>query len=330
VTDNWELAGASANDYSFKLAIIIVNFRTPELAVDCLGSLMHPGTMPGDTRIVVVDGNSGDHSIEYIQSAIDRNSWMTRVDFLALDLNGGFAYANNRGIEHARKNRGTSRYVLLLNPDTVARSQSITRLVEFMERHPDAGIAGSRLEDPDGTGQACAFRFPSIASEFESEARIGPVTRLLDRWRVVPEMPDCPSQIDWVSGASMIVRTDVLNEIGGLDEDFFLYYEEVDFCLRAASAGWSCWHVPQSRVVHLVGQATGVTRRLSPSRRPRYWFDSRRHYYLKHRGRIYRGLANASWLGGHLICRLRLFVERKQSNAPPLLLYDFMRHLLPF
>jgi N-acetylglucosaminyl-diphospho-decaprenol L-rhamnosyltransferase len=291
---------------------------------------MYPGTTPGDTRIVVVDGNSGDHSVEYIRTAIDRNSWTTRVDFLALDLNGGFAYANNRGIEHARKNYGTFRFLLLLNPDTVARPQSITCLVEFLELHPDAGIAGSRLEDPDGTGQACAFRFPSIASEFESEARTGPVTRVLDRWRVVPKMPDYPSRIDWVSGASMMVRAAVFDDIGGMDENFFLYYEEVDFCHRAASAGWSCWHVPQSRVVHLVGQATGVTRRVSPSRRPRYWFESRRHYYLKHRGRIYRGLANVSWLGGHLFCRLRLFLEGKRSNNPPHLLYDFMCHLLPF
>lgn len=316
-------------DGSFDLAIIIVNFRTPELVVDCLESLMFPGTMPGSSRIVVVDGNSGDHSVDHLRTAIDKHSWMDRVDLVALDLNGGFAYANNRGIEYARESLGTFRYFLLLNPDTVARRNSITHLFEFMEQHPEVGIAGSRLEDPDGTGQACAFRFPSIASEFESEARLGPVTRLLDRWRVTPEMPDGPSQIDWVSGASMMVRTDVLNDIGGMDEHFFLYYEEVDLCIRAARAGWSCWHVPQSRVVHLVGQATGVTRHMNPSRRPRYWFDSRRFYYLKNCGRVYGWMANAGWLGGHLLWRLRLLLERKRTNGPPHLLHDFIRHLLP-
>jgi len=323
------LKDMSMKECSFELAIIIVNFRTPELVVDCLESLMSPGTTPGNTRIVVVDGNSGDHSVDYLRAAIDKNLWKDCVDFLPLDLNGGFAYANNRGIEHAMKNLGRFRYFLLLNPDTVARPSSITHLFEFMEQHPEAGIAGSRLEDPDGTRQACAFHFPSIASEFEGEARLGPVSRILGRWRVVPELPDSPSQIDWVSGASMMVRANVLDDIGGMDEHFFLYYEEVDFCRRAALAGWSCWHVPQSRVVHLVGQSTGVTRHMKPSRRPGYWFASRRFYYVKHYGRVYWGMANASWLGGHLLWRLRLLLEGKRMSGPPHILQDFIRHLLP-
>lgn len=330
MTARRSLEDLPTNDCSFELAIIIVNFRTPELVVDCLESLLFPGTAPDSTRIVVVDGNSGDHSVDHLTAAINKNSWSNRVDFLPLDINGGFAYANNRGIEHATKSFGSFRYFLLLNPDTVARPDSITHLFEFMEQHPEAGIAGSRLEDPDGTRQACAFHFPSIAAEFEGEAQLGPITRLLKRWRVVPELPeDGPSQIDWVSGASMMLRAKVLDDIGGMDEHFFLYYEEVDFCLRAAKAGWSCWHVPQSRVVHLVGQATGVTRHVRPSRRPRYWFESRRFYYVKHGGRVYCWLANASWLGGHLLRRLRLLLQGRRASGPPHLLQDFIRHLLP-
>jgi N-acetylglucosaminyl-diphospho-decaprenol L-rhamnosyltransferase len=324
-----ELEDASKRDSAFTLAIIIVNFRTSELVVDCLASLMHPGTTPADTRVVVVDGNSGDHSVEYIRAAIARNFWGARAEVLALDVNGGFAYANNRGIDHAKNNLGTFRHCLLLNPDTIARPNSVTHLVEFMEENPDAGIAGSRLEDPDGTGQACAFRFPSIACEFESEARIGPITRLLYRWRGVPDMHEGPNRIDWVSGASMLVRAEVMDDIGCMDERFFLYYEETDFCLRAARAGWSCWHIPKSRVVHLVGQATGVTNRERPARRPRYWFDSRRYFYLKNHGRVYLAMVNAAWLCGHLLWRVRLVLERKRPNNPPHLLSDFVRHLLP-
>jgi N-acetylglucosaminyl-diphospho-decaprenol L-rhamnosyltransferase len=319
----------SMKECTLDLAVIIVNFRTPELVSDCVESLICPGTMPSGTRIVVVDGNSGDHSVGYLTAAIDRNSWRDRVDLLPLDVNGGFAYANNRGIEYAKKNLGRFRYFLLLNPDTIARVNSVTLLLEFMKQHPDAGISGSLLEDPDGTPQACAFRFPSIASEFEGEARLGPISRLLDRWRVVPELPDRPSQVGWVSGASMMVRADVFDALDGMDEHFFLYYEEVDFCLRAVHAGWSCWHVPQSRVVHLVGQATGVTRHIKPSRRPHYWFVSRRFYFLKHYGRLYWGVASASWLSGHLLWRLRLLLERKRMSGPPHILQDFLRHLLP-
>lgn len=311
------------------LAIIIVNYRTPELVADCLASLMVLGTVPERTRIVVVDGHSGDHSVDYLPAAIERNGWGDRIDFLPLGVNGGFAYANNRGIEHAVRAHGAFRYFHLLNPDTVARPGSVVRLFDFLEQHADVGIAGSRLEDPDGTRQACAFHFPSIAAEFEGEAQFGPVSRLLNRWRVVPDLPDVPSPIDWVSGASMMMRAEVLDDIGPMDETFFLYYEEVDYCRRAALAGWPCWHVPESRVVHLVGQATGVTRQVRPSRRPKYWFDSRNIYFLKHGGRTYRWLANAGWLAGHLLRRLRLAIAGKRANGPPHMLQDFLRHLLP-
>lgn len=316
-------------EFAPKLAIIIVNYRTADLTIDCLASLSTQGTVPEDTRVVVVDGQSGDGSAEKISAAIAENDW-TNVTCLPLDRNGGFAYGNNQGIEYALRNFGRPEYVLLLNPDTIARPGSISRLVEFMEKNPEAGIAGSSLEHPDGRKQACAFRFPSIANEFEAEARLGPITRLLDKWRIAPEMPNAPSRIDWVSGASLIMRSRLLDDVGYLDEQYFLYYEEVDFCIRATKAGWSCWQVPQSRVIHLVGQSTGVTRHDRPSRRPSYWFQSRRRYYLKHRGALYALLADLSWLGGHLICRLRLAVAGRSANLPPHLLQDFIRHVRPF
>ncbi|AXV17689.1 glycosyl transferase family 2 (plasmid) [Neorhizobium sp. SOG26] len=310
----------------WRLAIIIVNYRTADLTVDCLASLAAPATVPDGTCVIVVDGGSGDGSAQRIASAIDENGW-SNMACLALQENGGFAYGNNRGIEYAAERFGDPDYVLLLNPDTVARPMSIIMLVGFMDNEPRAGIAGSSLEHPDGRKQACAFRFPSISNEFEGEAKLGPITRLLDRWRVVPEMPQKPSRIDWVSGACMIMRSDLLHDVGLLDDRFFLYFEETDFCLRAARAGWSCWHVPQSRVVHLVGQATGVTRYTRPARRPPYWFQSRNLYFLKNHGLLYASLANLAWLCGHLVFRLRVVIERRQSGLPPHLLLDFLRHV---
>ncbi|MDQ0136625.1 GT2 family glycosyltransferase [Neorhizobium galegae] len=312
-----------------KLVVVIVNYRTADLTVDCLASLSVPGTVPDGTRIIAVDGGSGDGSAEIIAAAIKANAW-TNATCLPLDANGGFAYGNNRAIEYVVGNFGRPDYILLLNPDTIARPGSISRLVEFMDGKPDAGIAGSRLEHPDGRGQACAFRFPSIANEFESEVKLGPVTRLLERWRIAPDMPKEPSRIDWVSGASLMIRTEVLDQIGMLDEGYFLYYEEVDFCIRAARAGWSCWHVPQSRVIHLVGQSTGVTRHINPSRRPAYWFESRRRYHLKHHGAMFSALSDLAWLCGHIGWRIRLLAEGKPPSGPPHLLQDFIRHSGPF
>ena len=314
---------------AFKLAIVVVNYRTADLVIDCLASLHEPGAMPAGTRVVIVDGASGDGSSTRLAEAIKANEWSQRVTLLALDVNGGFAYGNNRGLEKLHSLYGEPDYVLFLNPDTVVRNAALRELVAFMDRTPGAGIAGSLLEDHDETPQACAFRFPGAIAELESEARVGALSRLTIRWRVLADVGKEPVRVDWVSGASMIVRSQVLREVGVFDEAYFLYYEEVDLCMRAAKAGWSCHHVPQSRVVHLVGRSTGVTsRNVALPRRPAYWFQSRNRYFLKHYGKNYRVLADIAWLVGHVIFRTKHLLRGRVSGAPPHIFGDFIRHSL--
>lgn len=308
------------------VAVVILNYRTAELVLDCLASLLSPPNLPQNSHIVVVDGASGDNSVTLLGDAIRENGWQDRVSFLPLEINGGFSYGNNRGIEHLLQTVGRPRFIHLLNPDTLARPGCVQALVEFMDRNPGVGIAGSRLEDPDGMPQACAFRFPSMAAELESEARTGPVTRLLESWRIAPDMGALPARVDWVSGASLLFRTELLDQIGLLDQGYFLYYEEVDYCFRARQAGWQCWHVPESRVVHLIGQSTGVTRRANPSRRPSYWFDSRHRFYLKHHGALYAAGADAAWVLGHLVHRMRLLAHGHVQTEIPFILKDFVSH----
>jgi GT2 family glycosyltransferase len=310
------------------LLVIIVNYRTAALVIDCLESLFDNVTLPADATVIVADGASGDGSVEVLRSAIDTHGWQQRAHLLPLAVNLGFAHANNCAYAHACLLLGKPRHVLFLNPDTVVRRNGLRPLLDFVEAHPGVGIAGARLEDPDGTPQACAFRFPSILGEFESEAKLGPVSRTLSKWQVAASTGEEPVQVDWVSGAAMLVRNEVLDEVGLLDDSYFLYYEEVDFCRRAAAAGWRCWHVPQSRIVHLVGCSTGVTKHVAPARRPRYWFASRERFFSTHHGRQYARWANAAWIAGHLVFRLRLLVERKIFSGPPHLLADFLRHSL--
>lgn len=167
----------------FHLGIVIVNYRTAGLVIDCLESLCRPGVIPRGTRVMVVEGGSGDDSVKVIDDAIRANGWSPLVELLHLESNGGFAVANNRGLEKLRASHGEPEYVLFLNPDTVVRPQAVNELLAYMEHMPHVGIAGSRLEEMDGTPQACAFRFPSVAAELESEARIGAISR--DRKSVV-------------------------------------------------------------------------------------------------------------------------------------------------
>ncbi|UVK40246.1 glycosyltransferase family 2 protein [Mesorhizobium sp. AR10] len=311
-----------------ELAIIVVNYRTADLTIECLAALLDDPTLPADTHIMVVDGASGDDSVPVLTAEIETRDLQRRISLLPLAINGGFAYANNRGIEAIGSTYGKPEFYLLLNPDTVARPGAVARLLEFLKTDPAIGIAGSRLEDPDGTPQACAFRFLSVASEFEAEIKTGLVSNLLSRWRVVPpDLPEEPSRVGWVSGACMLVRRDVFEAVGLMDEEYFLYYEELDFCLRAARANWQCWHVPQSRVIHFVGQSTGVSRREGKkARRPSYWFESRKRYFTKNHGRRYAFMANLAWIAGYMGWRVRQILTGRKNEDPPHLLRDFVRH----
>lgn len=304
---------------------IIVNYRSAGLCRACLLSLSADAPDLGNgVRFIVADNDSPDNSADVIDQAIREHNWAPWCRLVRLKRNGGFAFGNNSALPQIKE---LPNYVLLLNPDTIVRPGAIARLAEFLDQHPKVGVAGSRLEDPDGTPQVSAFNFPTILSELESALRLGPITRLLSRWMIAPSVRDIPHRCDWVAGASMLIRREVFQEIGLLDEGYFMYYEEVDFCLRAARAGWECWYVPDSRVVHLVGQSSGVTDTKRPPRRlPAYWFESRQRYFRKNHGRAYSFAADAAWTIGYLIHKVDRFIRRKPHSDPPRLFGDFLMH----
>jgi hypothetical protein len=310
---------------TLRVVIAIVNYRTSELVLEGLRALEEELASLAGTEVVVVDNASGDGSAESIREAIDENHW-TWCSLVASDKNGGFSYGNNTAV---RATSTPSDYVLLLNPDTRIRPGAVRTLLAFMEAHPDVGIGGSRLEDEDGTQQHSRYRFPNALGEFEATIRFGPVTWLTSQSVVAPPLVNEAHACDWVAGASMIIRQDVFDAVGMMDERYFLYFEEVDLCHRARAAGWSCWYVPESRVVHLVGQSSGVTSRTAVlERRPRYWFESRRRYFVAHHGRLHMLLADLGWIIGQLTWRVRVALERKPDTDPPHLVRDFLRYNL--
>lgn len=312
-----------------RLLIVIVNFRTASLVIDCLRSLDQPmRDLPG-SKVVVTDNASGNNSVQQISRAVADNGWGDWAQIIQLDSNGGFARGNNEAIEPALASNDPPQFVLLLNPDTVVHPGAVSSLLAFMESHPRVGIAGSRLEHPDGSPQRSAFRFHSVLSELESGFRLGLLSRMLARYVVAPPVSEEACQTDWVAGASMMIRKEVFDAIGLLDDKYFMYFEEVDFCLRARRAGWICWYVPQSRVVHLVGQSSGVTdAKQSRKRRPAYWFESRRRYFRKNLGYFRTLLADLAWSSGFAAYRLRRLIWRKPDADPQYFLRDFVRYNL--
>jgi hypothetical protein len=310
-----------------KILIVIVNYRTADLTIDALASLEPEMAAIAPSRVIVVDNASGDGSDQRLAAAIAGRGWDSWVSLISAERNGGFAYGNNVAIRAALAQSVRPTYVHLLNPDTVVRPGALSRLMEFMDSRPDVGIAGSRLEHPDGAPQLSAFRFPGVLSELDGGLRLGVITRLLSRWVVAPPIPEETCQVDWLAGASMMIRDKVLDDVGLLDERSFMYYEEVDFILRARRAGWSCWYLPASRVVHLVGRASGVTDpRKIRRRRPDYWFESRRRYFVRNLGPARAALADLLYAAGHATWQVRRVIQRKENDVPEWFLGDFLRH----
>jgi N-acetylglucosaminyl-diphospho-decaprenol L-rhamnosyltransferase len=295
------------------VAVVLVNYCTRDLTLDCLASLEAEIAASPGSEVIVSDNASPDGSGAEIAAAIAAKGW-TWARLLPLPRNGGFSYGNNGAIREILSRDRPPSYIWLLNTDTVVRPGALRSLVDFMEQNPRVGGAGSRLEHADSSRQCSAFRFHSFISEFETGLGVGFVSRLLKRWKVAPQLPDEPTQFDWLSGASMLLRTDLFRRVGLMDEDYFLYYEETDFCRRAQQAGWTFWYVPQSRVVHLVGQSTGVTGAENlRRRRASYWFESRRRYFVKHHGALYAAVADVALGTG---TALSMILNRLRGRAP--------------
>ena len=310
---------------SVKIWIIIVNYRTADLVVDCLRSIAVQRADRPTHHAVVVDNASGDRSVEKLTEIITQEEWHQWVTVLPLDRNGGFAFGNNAGIRAALAIAHRADYLLLLNPDTVARPGAIKALVSFMDAHPEVGIAGSRLENAEGGIECSAHNLPSPLGELEAGARLGILSRLLDRYVVTPYLRDDVHECDWVSGASIAVRREVFETIGLLDEGFYLYFEEVDFCFRAKRAGWKVWYVPQSQVMHLEGAATGI--RKPGARRAKYWYDSRRRLFVKLYGISGLVLADLLWACGrvtYLIRHVLRLEARRSPQDPGWLMFDLL------
>jgi N-acetylglucosaminyl-diphospho-decaprenol L-rhamnosyltransferase len=301
---------------------IIVNYKSAQLTLGALAALARECDHPSlELEAIVVENASGD--AELLAREIDAR-FKSFARLVVSEHNGGFGAGNNLGLSSALQAGKRPRYVFFLNPDTEVRPGAVAELVRFLEEHPRAGIAGSSFEHADGSMWPIAFRFPSPLSELEGGAATGVLSRLLKSHTVARNMGSVPEQVDWISGASMMFRLTTLEDTGGFDERFFLYYEEIDLCVRARRAGWECWYVPQSRVMHIRGQSTGVTvLDEKPKRLPKYWFESRRRYFAKNDGYAMAVAADVAFLVGNGLGLIKRKIKGEHST--PHLIRDLVR-----
>ena len=309
---------------------VIVSYKTAELVKNLIASLAREraaeATRGLELRAVVVDNASGD--AEAVEQAVVSGGHDGWVKVLRAPENGGFSYGNNLGFRHGFELPEVPEFFFMLNPDTEVRPGAVGALVEFFDQHPDAGIAGSSLEDEDGSPWPYAFRYPSLLSELDYGLRLGFVSKLLRKHVVARLMGSTAEQVDWLPGAAMMVRRQVIERLGGLDQTYFLYYEETDFCLKVKNAGYTVWYAPESRVMHIAGQSTGVTgfqRVAKPL--PAYWFESRRRYFAKNHGLAYAVATDAVLLASHALGQAKeRFLKGSKTPGVPHFAQDVLRH----
>jgi len=216
---------------------------------------------------IVVDNGSQDRSGNEVKKSFPF------VHLIENEKNLGFAKASNQGLRKA-----SGRYVLLLNPDTQVKSGAIEQLVSFMNAHPDVGIAGAQLFNADGSKQNSIANFPSLATELLNKNFL--------RWLFPGTFPGKerdypePIEVDSVIGACMMARRDALDQVGLLDEDYFLFLEETDWCYRMKKADWKIYHVPQAEVYHFQGKSAEAVKKRARVE----FYRSRYHFFKKNRG----------------------------------------------
>lgn len=307
-----------------RILVVLLNYRTADMTLRAAEAALR--AMQGlRAEMVIVDNDSGDGSLETMRAGAEARGWtgggLVRV--VGSGRNGGFGAGNNFGIRQRMSDGAAPDFVYCLNSDAFPAPDAIRALLDVIGADPAIGIAGSYIHGPEGDPHTTAFRFPSVAGELEGAARTGPITRLLRRSVVPLALPETTTPVDWLAGASMLMRQDMLDRIGLFDETFFLYFEETDLCRRAALAGFKTVYVRRSAVAHIGSVSTGMK---AWTRTPGFWFDSRWHYFTKNHGRAYAGAATLAHVTGGLIWRLRCALTGRATGDPQHFLRDLIRH----
>jgi len=286
------------------LSIIIVNWNTRYHLLSCLDSLFQEKGV-SLREVFVVDNGSTDGSGETVRAEFPE------VILIDNPMNLGFARANNQAL---RLSKG--KYTLLLNPDTQVKEGAIETLLSLMESHPGVGVAGAQLLNSDGTRQNSIANFPSLATELLNKSLLRWLfpTRFPGKERDYPE----PIEVDSVIGACMMVRREAMEQVGLLDEDYFLFLEETDLCYRIKKAEWKVYHVPQAEVYHFQGKSAEKDKKRAKVE----YYRSRYQFFKKNRGSwqwfvLLIGLLiklGFEFLSMAIACILTGFAEKKWRN----------------
>lgn len=298
---------------------VVLNYQTAEL---CARAVRAALCAIRDLRaeIVVVDNASGDGSFEQLREDFASEPFVRVVQ---AGRNGGFGAGNNFGFAQLMTDGSEPDFLYILNSDAFPAQHAIRALADYLTQHPNVGIVGSYIHGPDNIPHITAFRFPSVLGELEGAIKLGLVSNFLAKHIVPLPVPRETVLVDWLAGASMMIRTSVFKDIGGFDERYFLYFEETDLCLQAARAGWPTVYVRESEVEHIGSVSTGMK---EWERVPRYWFESRWLYLTKNHSVSYAILATALNVGGTMLHRIKSLLRGRKPGLAGRFEWDLLRH----
>lgn len=292
------------------LGISIINYRTADMTLDCVRSVL--GDIEGvDAEVVVVDNLSGDGSAEKIENWIAAQPVGTPVRLVRSETNSGFSGGHNQGMAAVSAER-----YLILNSDALLRPGCISALLAAADTSPEAGFIAPRIESEDGSAHMSCFRFPNPVSEFIRGATTGPLTRLLRKWDVPLGTDPDPEEIGWASFACILLNGHMLREVGPMDEGYFLYFEDAEYCLRARRAGWRIRFCPEAKVVHFRGGSAPVKALAAArARLPAYYYSARTRYFFQAYGYLGLWAANLLWLTGRGIAVSQRIIGIRRINV---------------
>jgi N-acetylglucosaminyl-diphospho-decaprenol L-rhamnosyltransferase len=297
------------------IVVSVINYRTADLTISCLASALEEIARAGAEgirgHVVVTDNASGDGSAEAIEAWIARQAADAPVTFLRSDTNTGFSGGHNIGMGHM-----PAEFYLLLNSDGLLRPGFIATILAAARARPEMGFFAPRIEHEDATPQVSTFRFASPTSEFMRAINSGPVTKALRRREVAIGTDPGEAEIDWASFACILIRGAMVEQIGPMDEGYFLYFEDAEYCLRARRAGWRVAWVPEARMVHFRG-GSGPVKELERKRKkmPGYFYASRARFFYQAHGRGGLIRANLMWHLGRGLTQLRRLIGKPVRPA---------------
>ncbi|MEY1556927.1 glycosyltransferase family 2 protein [Yoonia sp. R2331] len=292
-----------------EISVSIINYKTGDMTLSCVQSVLDDiGDLAVD--IVVVDNASGDGSAEQIAEWIAAHPNMP-VKLVRSDENTGFSGGHNLGITNS-----DGAYVLVLNSDALLKKGFLKAIMDRANSAPNAGMIAPRLVGDDGTEQISRFRFASPLSELERAAATGPITKLLRRSLVALPKGAPEDKIDWASFACILLNRDMINQIGLMDDDYFLYFEDAEYCLRAQRAGWRIVVTDLATAIHFRG-GSGPVKALEKARKrmPTYFYASRSRFLRQAHGYSGLILANLCWHLGRAIAHLKRLAGKEVYPA---------------